>query len=284
MNRELPVIRIGEDYPLFDRISIETHSQCTRKCSFCPLQFRDRKLKFMSDDLYESILNQLAELKFSGVIQFFYLNEPLMDKERFYKLSLLRLACPDSTIHLTTNGDTLKDYYSFATEVDKLFEVGVNSLNFNIYDDSKKVYFEWVARYYINDKKISTGVHNWKHIFPEKFLSVSDMRNPEHLHNWSGTFDYGSATDLKCSRPARHLVIQYDGQIPLCCAQDPTRKDFESLGDANTQSLREIWNSEKFFRYRWNLQNKIRIGQCTGCNELVKGSDDVRQVSLEKIK
>lgn len=280
MNRELPVINFGEEYQLFDRVSLETLSQCTRACAFCPLQFRDRKIKFISDELYQSICNQLAELKFSGVIQFFYLNEPLMDKSRFSKLELLRKSCPHSTIHLTSNGDTIKSYESFEREVDNLFSSGVNSLNFNIYDESKIKYLEWVIDYQKEYPDIEIGKHNWKHIFPRKYLSVSDMRNPEHLHNWTGTFDYGQATEMRCSRPARHLVIQYDGKIPLCCAQDPTRENFESFGNANTEKLIDIWNNKKFFEYRYNLQNKQRIGQCLGCNEIVKGSDDVRRVKI----
>lgn len=280
MNRELPVIQFGNPYPLFDRISIETLSQCTRKCDFCPLQFRDRKMKLMSDELYTSICNQLADINFSGVIQFFYLNESLMDKNRFSKLNLLRESCPDSTIHLTSNGDTIRDYESFEREVDNLFFSGVNSLNFNAYDESKIKYFEWGSQYWKAHPGIDYGEHNWKAI-KYKHLSVSDMVNPEHLHNWTGAFNYGEATEMKCSRPARHLVIQYDGKIPLCCAQDPTRENFESFGDANTQSLIDIWNSQKLFQYRFNLQNEKRIGQCFGCNEVVKGStENVSKVSL----
>ncbi len=279
MNRELPVIPFGNPYPIFDRISIETLSQCTRSCTFCPLQFRDRKIKFMSDELYQSICNQLKELNFSGVIQFFYLNEPLMDKSRFFKLLTLRESCPDSTIHLTSNGDTIRDYNQFEKEVKALFHYGVNSLNFNVYDESKRKYFEWGSRFWKSHPEVDYGSHNWKAI-KYKHLSVSDMVNPEHLHNWTGTFDYGEATEMRCSRPSRHLVIQYDGKIPLCCAQDPTREDFQSFGDANSERLIDIWNNKMFFEYRFNLQNKIRRGQCSGCNEIVKGSDDVRQVEL----
>jgi len=62
----------NESYPLFNRISIETIPYCNRRCSFCPVASHDRGHSHMTDQLYASIVDQLASIQpggFDGVAQ-----------------------------------------------------------------------------------------------------------------------------------------------------------------------------------------------------------------------
>ena len=67
-----------------------------------------------------------------------------------------------------------------------------------------------------------------------------------------------------CGRVFTHMVILSDGRVSLCCM------DYEGeiiLGDANKETLRDIWNSEKAKRIRElhmkGQKNDINI--CKGC-------------------
>ena len=71
---ETPVdLETGEEYPLFNRVSLETSSKCNRRCSFCPVSTgrRDFPMTRMSYNLYRKICSQLGNLGFDGVAQMF---------------------------------------------------------------------------------------------------------------------------------------------------------------------------------------------------------------------
>ena len=68
-------------------VEIGIHNYCNRTCAFCPLSREDvnrrvkKNITFMTDEMYLSILNQLAEIDFEGRIDFTRYHEPLADKE-----------------------------------------------------------------------------------------------------------------------------------------------------------------------------------------------------------
>jgi len=268
-----PAVRYGEEYPIFNRVTLETSSWCTRKCRFCPSSKR-RERKVMSDSLYYRIIDQLHELDFRGTVQWFLLNEPLLDPDWYRRVRTLREACLKCKIMLTTNGDLLDG----ADGVLKMFAAGVNSVNLNAYDDRDgrlKRYRTWSleAAGIDEDIKIKSNM-KWSVEGPRaKYLTVSDRRRPRGLHSW-GDAKIAALDCVRskprskyCARPHRHVVVMYDGRVPLCCAVDTSRPDFESMGDLNTQKLTEVWNGEEMFRYRYLLENAVREGQCAGCVE-----------------
>lgn len=274
-------IPYGKEYPLFTRISIETTKTCTRSCWFCPSEQRGKKAETMSDELYTKIVDELAALKFSGVVQWFYLNEPLLDKKHLARIRQLREACPKVTIHLTTNWDT----YHKRPELEQvermkgLFEAGVNSLNLNDYDH--RGYDKVVA---LASKALDVKVvdHCWQKIGPRKrLLSCGPL--PEKIHTWSGYVS--EVKDLKsqngkgkCPRPMRHIVVQYDGRVPLCCAVNSEKTDH--IGDVRTKTLVETWNDLPIFKYREKLQRGERSGACEGCTATVAYPHVFRKVKL----
>lgn len=270
-----PAIPFGEPYLPFTRVSIETTGWCNRACSFCPSRHR-RKGTLMSDSLYDSIVQQLEG--FDGVVQWFYCNEPLTDKRRLSRLRALRDAAPKCTIHLTTNGELLRK----VGDIYDLFYAGVNSFNINVYDDShwfrlRTLYLDILQSW----KQIKTGPHCWKKIRGQ-YISLTSMIRPElhKLHNWSNTVQVSNLQtgSGRCARPHRHIVVCWNGKVPVCCAVDP--ETTEPLGDANIDKLVDIWNNRRFFEVRFQLQNANRAGPCEGCVERMAYPHVVRDVSL----
>jgi MoaA/NifB/PqqE/SkfB family radical SAM enzyme len=266
MKSRLPVVLGQDKYPAFTRVSLETTGWCNRQCSFCPAHKR-RRGTTMSDDLYTSLCRQLAG--FEGVVQWFFLNEPLLDKARHARIALLRAWAPRATIHVTSNWDVVwgcpDNGYG---EIDALFEAGVNSLNLNDYDGKG---YHLLVDAYCRDNGMRRVKHSWKRGLSRR-LSCGPL--PTQLHAW------GTAANRPgyCARPHRHIVICWNGLVPLCCAVDVATCEW--LGDANKETLAEIWQDPCLWAYRWHLQHARRQGDCTGCDETMAFPHVVRRVEL----
>lgn len=270
-----PPVPFGKPYPNFTRISIETSGTCTRACWHCPAEQRGKKSKIMSDALFSKILEELKELRFAGVVQFFYVNEPLLDKKCVDRIAALRKACPRCTIHVTSNWDTehRKVQAEQVAMIMRLFDAGVNSLNLNDYD--MRGYAKLVP--HVAKLGVHTGEHNWTKLGPRKrVFSVSPP--PTDLHSWSGYNEATVKAKGHCARPHRHIVITWDGQVPICCAVNPSAT--EILGDVNQSRIVDIWNSRRFFQYRFALQNAERKDACAGCVASVAFPHVVRKVKV----
>ena len=132
--------------------------------------------------------------------------------------------------------------------------------------------------------------HVWKRVGPRKrILSASDMSGastsgePFDLHTWGGSVEVKSAMQGKgyCARPHRHIVVAWDGKVPLCCAVNPAR--MEVIADINECSLKSAWNSLPMFYYRSKLEDAERVGQCEKCNERMAFPHVVRPVRLTQL-
>ena len=94
---------------LFDSIEIETINRCNGSCDFCPVnKDRDiRELKVMTEELFRSIIDQLAIMNYAGRISLFSNNEPFLDDTIIEKHKYAREMLPNARFHLYTNGTLL---------------------------------------------------------------------------------------------------------------------------------------------------------------------------------
>jgi len=252
----------------------------------------------MSDELFESVVLQLRELDFDGVIQLFLLNEPTLDKQLLERAHALYLGIPGSvSIYVSTNCDTLLAM-PIDKAIDRLYEYwlsGVNVINLNVYDAGTDQ-LEKITRLrehacWMHEGTfvpIESGKYR-KHTQNRLHLAITDMR-PERtigdvslvnmLHERVESVSPEiTAPQIACARPHRHIVIRYDGKVPLCCAVDPTAPDLVIAGDLNEQSIKQVWNGEVFTRYRWHLQQARRdLPMCSQCTHRMAYSHVVRKV------
>ncbi len=96
-------------YNRFSRIVIETTDKCNRKCKYCPI-FNDGKKKdtFMTRGMFYSIIDELVEIGFRGIIELSNYGEPLLDKrlEEFTRYIRDRLG-NKAYVYFSSNGDFL---------------------------------------------------------------------------------------------------------------------------------------------------------------------------------
>ena len=92
---------------MFETVCIESHSQCNRKCTYCP-NFKHTRPKTVLDlEHIEKVVSELAAAKFRGDIALTGYNEPLMDKRTDEIVDIIRKYLPHNVISVYTNGDFL---------------------------------------------------------------------------------------------------------------------------------------------------------------------------------
>jgi len=116
-----------KNYDFFDCVNIETATACNRRCSYCPNSIYDRGLiknqKFLPIETYKKIIDELAEINYSGKICPCSYNEPLLDKRLFDLMKYTREKLPKCEIGVFTNGDYLTEEIK-----KKLIECGVDRI------------------------------------------------------------------------------------------------------------------------------------------------------------
>lgn len=297
ITRQPPVMLGRDQFPLFKRLSVETTSHCNRSCSFCPVSTgrRDFASVSMDDALFEKIVAELEGLRWGGVLQLFLLNEPLLDRKLRARLSAIRDRVPRATVYLSTNGDPVappgRDAAWSVERMLELYDAGATTINVNVYDAGP----EQAGRYgALVDALVATGrVWRTSHKYNAKprgtkWIALTDMR-PERLSSsvvdmfHRRTQEERSRSGAKgghCARTQRHLVITYEGKVPVCCAVDPTHPDTPIMGDVRSSSLVEVWNSEQLFRYRFHTQRGLRdLPACDTCSHRMAYPHLVRQVT-----
>ena len=98
-----------EPFHLFNYIEIETLNRCNNDCSFCPVNRTDdpRPISVMDEELFNSLIAQLADLQYEGRVSLFSNNEPLLDRRIVDFCKIAKQKIPKAYLFLLTNGKLL---------------------------------------------------------------------------------------------------------------------------------------------------------------------------------
>jgi radical SAM protein with 4Fe4S-binding SPASM domain len=92
-------------------------------------------------------------------------------------------------------------------------------------------------------------------------------RTPAELTMASlGKYAYGHYEANRCFAPWLHTFISHDGQVYACCM---TRERMESMGNVKEQNLTEIFQGEKYERFRQQMLVQ-RLEICGNCDQYLK--------------
>jgi radical SAM protein with 4Fe4S-binding SPASM domain len=230
-------------FPLFDAIEIETINQCNNTCPFCPVNKKidPRPLKVMDYDLFTSIIKQLRDLDYSGVIRLFSNNEPLLDSRIIDFCRLTKENVPNAFLSLFTNGTllTIEKFTELTKYLDKLTIDNYHD-DFILIKPVKEVY-DYCVKNKINNDNVE--------IFLRKKNAIEMTRAGEAKNR----------TTIKplrssCILPFSQMVIRPDGKASLCC-NDALGK--VTLGDLTQSSIIDVWNSSSY----WEVRKKILSGR-----------------------
>jgi cyclic pyranopterin phosphate synthase len=217
----------------FCSVAIETYGFCNRKCEFCfnHDRFPKREQGIMKQQTFEKVIDELSQLKYCGWITPVFYGEPLLDKRLPELIKYTKRKIPNCYIHIDTNGDFL-DEELFT----RLIKKGADRFFITNYDDEEKPRLTSLAKKY--------PLH----------IILRNYKDFKKLDRAGEIFKRNSILNIPCLRPSAELVINWKGDVLLCC------QDFYAkycMGSIHDNSLLNIWNNKKFTTYR----NKLRLGQ-----------------------
>lgn len=222
----------GKDL-MFDHVEIETINRCNGLCDFCPVsKNRDpREYKKMSEELFQNIIGQLADMNYSGKLALFSNNEPFLDEDILERHQYARKRLPNARMHLFTNG-TLLTLDKFVELVQYLDELIIDNYQqeLKLIKPCKEI-VAYCEEHSELKKKVTIVLRK-----PHEILSTrgGDAPNRKNMVSYDG---------VRCVLPYKQLIIRPDGSVSLCC-NDPLGRN--TLGDLTKESIMEVWNGQRF--------------------------------------
>jgi len=247
--------------PMPSVVEISESGTCNRVCSFCPRSdpgYIDRK-EFIEVKLLLKLVSELSVLDFRGLFVFSGFVEPMLDKNIYKHISLVRKYLPYSEIEMVTNGDVLS-----VERLSLLFASGLSTLLISVYDGPEAAYN---FKQMIND----AGLGDNQVIIRHRYLPESQNFGIT-LNNRAGMMSNANfpinapSTPLttNCNYPHYTFFMDYQGDV-LLCPHDWGKKRI--AGNLNKNSFFEIWSGDIFSLYRTKLSCGDRtLEPCKKCD------------------
>ena len=256
-------------------IHIETRTRCSGRCSFClaSVLTDPRNDELMDMSLFLKIIKDLKSLNYNNRLSLYNNNEPLLDKRIFEMISICRQELPNSFIEIKTNARSLT-----FEKLLELFNSGLDYIYINDYVDEKSFKMKTFSKRVQNLKNEISKTRRFKGQNENgtyERISIALRFEGEVLNSRAGTapnrkevFSNSSEWNSKkllCFRPFEMITINPKGKIALC-SEDLLFS--EIMGDVNTESIKDIWMSEKYFEVRKKLLNGNRNckSTCSKCD------------------
>jgi radical SAM protein with 4Fe4S-binding SPASM domain len=269
-----------DEFPKY--LVIEPTNYCNLNCIMCPRKDMTRTQGLMQFSLFRKIIDESI-----GNVDFIYLHffgEPLLHPEIIDFINYA--GGKGMTVALSTNATVLsgKDAQTF-----EKIRPGGNFENIlkNINDflklqqssDSTLNVSLQLIESSLNKHEIERFRSHWKErgglslAIKPLYDYAGQVREIEKIGDFSGKKD----SNKVCIEPWRGLVIGWDGIIIPCC------NDFNykyPLGDARTNTIKEIWNSKNMVALRYAQIHGLQYSNelCRGC--LIHDEDMLTAISL----
>jgi radical SAM protein with 4Fe4S-binding SPASM domain len=217
----------------------------------------------MSMDLFTKIVDEAAGIPEITEVCLTGLSESLLDPDLVHRVAYARSRMPGAFLNCYTNGTylTLRRYEELQAAGLDMVLISLNAADAETrkrvmgLDDwdtvmaniSAAIHAEKTCRVMI---RAVTNLDSFTYpqteplfeMWGDRFLAVREG-------NWSG--DNRSvrqwAPNEACGRALGQIYVTFEGKVTPCCF-DPFGK--KQMGDLNTQSLREVYNSEPYRTFR----------------------------------
>jgi radical SAM protein with 4Fe4S-binding SPASM domain len=254
--------------------NIETASTCNAACGFCPyiVTARERSGKTMAMDLYTKIIDEIATIPAITALNLMGLNEPLLDRRLESLIAYAKAAKPSLRIVIYTNGLLLTPARHASLReagLDRLI-VSLNAVRADQHQAimGMKGKFDIICANIDNARQYPTPALEVHAVYTSDTFTEADAmqfyarwgNKHEGGHglvcrdsNWAGAVEIPAKaaslvfTNLWCFRATHTIYITYDGTMTACCL-DPFGK--LAFGNLQTQTIREIYNSERYVAFR----------------------------------
>jgi len=257
-----------DGFPLFSFLELNINEICNRVCPFCPRvdpkNYPNQDIH-MSVELAENIANQLANIKFKGIVNISGTGEPLLTK---HIVDIVKqFGDRDIHIEIVTNGDTLVKKNG-PELIKNLYSAGLKQFVISLYDGPEQIE-------YFNSLFNSCGVDKSLYSLRDRWYDESEDFGLLYT-NRAGNIGFTSLSDIAkeklinsgksaCFYTHYSMMIDWNGDSLLCC-QDAYNRTI-NFGNVADRSLLEIWKDSKLMEYRNKLKNGDRsLLPCNNCN------------------
>lgn len=209
-------------------VYIETSSFCNRTCNYCPVALEGtREQKFMTNKIFDKIIEELVEIDYRGIISISLYNEPLASDDILERIAKIKAKLPFVYVRMNSNGDYLNREF-----LEKLCSVGTDEILITQHMNSNEVYTDELANAKITkffnkinlDYEITVQVSN-KNISVDmiyKGLRLLVVTNnwEEYGNSRGGTVSFLNSKDIRiapCNNPFREIAIDINGNYRSCC-------------------------------------------------------------------
>ena len=270
----------GEQRDLFAQyvksVDIEVFSFCNRRCWFCPNSSIDRHSQniIMPDEMYGKILNELAEISYSGKIWFTRYNETFSDRIILDRIREARQKLPNATLHAYTNGDYITREY-----LDEIANAGLDDLHIMRYPQSKDVYDEQqqidiliaYAKKLDYPFKLQNDI-SAKVFHPSMAIEIVGMNMQVYVCNRADSvtvFTKPYRRTFPCHYPFTNMQIDHNGSVMPCCN---TRSDAPQhaemiMGNVAEKTLFEIYSNFRYSLLRYQMREVgYKVYPCNACD------------------
>ena len=236
---------------MFRSVELEVNSMCNRKCSYCPNVSMQRPGGYMTEALFQKIVADLAEINFDGNVSYHFYGEPLLDQRLLGFVEHTVRHVPRCRPLIYSNGDFLTL-------------------------DLFREYVKWGRTTFCITQHDNRMPPNLQEILTEASAEEQDhieirFANDFQMMNRSGLIKTMSVPpeplEVPCDAPLDTMVIAMNGNVVLCCND---YLETEVIGNVTTYSLREVWCSEPFERFRSALSKGDRTASklCVSCDSV----------------
>ncbi len=269
------MIYTAPDFP--QRVEIELVSDCNLKCTYCPRHYVNELIGYMNIDLFKKIIDEAEP--FPETIFVLHRRGESMLHPNFNDM-LNYIAGKFKDVQMATNATVLNpdkfaaivnglDFLSFSIDVPERFnetrlpakyhKIEAKILKFLEYNDGRvRTQVSMVKTPETTEEMCQEFIDIWEH-------KVDRVRIYEE-HSTDGNF--GSLVNPRkerkpCVMPIYEMLV-YDNGIIARCNHD---WDSDGMGNANINTLKEIWHSEKYknLREEHRLQ-KLTDPVCSKCD------------------
>jgi MoaA/NifB/PqqE/SkfB family radical SAM enzyme len=256
-------------------IELEVFSYCNRTCWFCPNTYIDRRSEniFMPPEIYSKIIEELAEIDYSGIIWYGRYNEPFADPVIFDRVREARKKLPNATLKTYSNGD-----YITTELLDRAVEAGLNEIYIMRYpslpdkhyspEEVTNILESFATKVSLPFRKIEDDVIHLLH--PTLKLEVRHF-SLSTAHNRAGALKLAETMPrtLPCSLPFVSIVVDHNCKVMPCCH---TRSDVQQhaemiMGDVAKNTLYEIYTNLHYSLLRYQMRDTgVKSFPCSACN------------------
>ena len=291
-------------------VLIELVAHCNMRCGMCPQSRLTRPRGTMAFALWKRITDELGAKAPQTRIWPALMGEPFLLGQELFRYLTYAKARGLCHISLNTNLGVFQKQWT-----DALFESGVDELLISMDGITKQTYerirvggryevlleninwlldekerrraeFPTIALQFVvmdeNEHEQEAFIDYWKRRGRDVRLKVKPRTGwAAAVPAWKGVREVaGTVERIPCTWLLRQMTILWDGRVPQCDGDWDLKHSV--CGDANTQTIEEIWNGElkalreKHLRHDWNY------APCTSCEDWAAGTSQFHEIGRSR--